>query len=212
MNIYQSIFLALLIGGSNVANSDSISEKLSALLRPIESMSANFTQQLFDADDSEVELFEGVFKLAKPGKMLWHIKQPMEQKLVSDGEVLWIYDPDLEQVVIESFADKIKSTPIALFNGQVADLDSRYTITQQHTERSTEIFTLSPKDTSSLFSRIDITFVDSVPQSIAVIDTFEQRTLIVFDKLSVNPLFDPSIFSFIIPNQVDVINNVRWSI
>lgn len=141
--------------------------------------------------------------------MLWHIKQPMEQKLVSDGEVLWIYDPDLEQVVIESFADKIKSTPIALFNGQVADLDSRYTITQQHTERSTEIFTLSPKDTSSLFSRIDITFVDSVPQSIAVIDTFEQRTLIVFDKLSVNPLFDPSIFSFIIPNQVDVINNVR---
>ncbi|MEZ8132552.1 MAG: outer membrane lipoprotein carrier protein [Porticoccaceae bacterium] len=209
MNIYQSIFLALLIGGSNVANSDSISEKLSALLRPIESMSANFTQQLFDADDSELELFEGVFKLAKPGKMLWHIKQPMEQKLVSDGEVLWIYDPDLEQVVIESFADKIKSTPIALFNGQVADLDSRYTITQQHTERSTEIFTLSPKDTSSLFSRIDITFVDSVPQSIAVIDTFEQRTLIVFDKLSVNPLFDPSIFSFIIPNQVDVINNVR---
>ena len=209
MNIYQSIFLALLIGGSNVANSDSISEKLSALLRPIESMSANFTQQLFDADDSEVELFEGVFKLAKPGKMLWHIKQPMEQKLVSDGEVLWIYDPDLEQVVIESFADKIKSTPIALFNGQVADLDSRYTITQQHTERSTEIFTLSPKDTSSLFSRIDITFVDSVPQSIAVIDTFEQRTLIVFDKLSINPLFDPSIFSFIIPNQVDVINNVR---
>ena len=209
MNIYQSIFLALLIGGSNVANSDSISEKLSALLRPIESMSANFTQQLFDADDSEVELFEGVFKLAKPGKMLWHIKQPMEQKLVSDGEVLWIYDPDLEQVVIESFADKIKSTPIALFNGQVADLDTRYTITQQHTERSTEIFTLSPKDTSSLFSRIDITFVDSVPQSIAVIDTFEQRTLIVFDKLSVNPLFDPSIFSFIIPNQVDVINNVR---
>jgi|TARA_B110001469_G_scaffold13780_1_gene13925 outer membrane lipoprotein carrier protein len=209
MNIYQSIFLALLIGGSNVANSDSISEKLSALLRPIESMSANFTQQLFDADDSELELFEGVFKLAKPGKMLWHIKQPMEQKLVSDGEVLWIYDPDLEQVVIESFADKIKSTPIALFNGQVADLDTRYTITQQHTERSTEIFTLSPKDTSSLFSRIDITFVDSVPQSIAVIDTFEQRTLIVFDKLSVNPLFDPSIFSFIIPNQVDVINNVR---
>ncbi len=209
MNIYQSIFLALLIGGSNVANSDSISEKLSALLRPIESMSANFTQQLFDADDSELELFEGVFKLAKPGKMLWHIKQPMEQKLVSDGEVLWIYDPDLEQVVIESFADKIKSTPIALFNGQVADLDSRYTITQQHTERSTEIFTLSPKDTSSLFSRIDITFVDSVPQSIAVIDTFEQRTLIVFDKLSINPLFDPSIFSFIIPNQVDVINNVR---
>ena len=172
-------------------------------------MSANFTQQLFDADDSELELFEGVFKLAKPGKMLWHIKQPMEQKLVSDGEVLWIYDPDLEQVVIESFADKIKSTPIALFNGQVADLDSRYTITQQHTERSTEIFTLSPKDTRSLFSRIDITFVDSVPQSIAVIDTFEQRTLIVFDKLSVNPLFDPSIFSFIIPNQVDVINNVR---
>jgi outer membrane lipoprotein-sorting protein len=49
----------------------------------------------------------------------------------------------------------------------------------------------------------------STPQSIAIMDTFDQRTVIEFGELSVNPILDDAIFSFIIPNQVDVINNVR---
>ena len=209
MTIYRYILLGLVLSASNAANSDTASQRLSALLQPIETMSASFSQQLFDADGTLIESAEGVFKLAKPGKMLWHIIQPMEQKLVSDGTVLWIYDPDLEQVVIESFTDKIKTTPITLLTGDVTDLDERYTIALKETAKDTLLFTLTPSNSSSLFSRIAIEFVASVPQSIAIMDTFDQRTVIEFGELSVNPPLDDAIFSFIIPNQVDVINNVR---
>ena len=209
MTIYRYILLGLVMAASNAANSDTVSQRLSALLQPIETLSASFSQQLFDADGTLIESAEGVFKLAKPGKMLWHIIEPMEQKLVSDGTVLWIYDPDLEQVVIESFTDKIKTTPITLLTGDVTDLDERYTIALKETAKDTVLFTLTPSNSSSLFSHIAIEFMGSTPQSIVIMDTFDQRTVIEFGELSVNPILDDAIFSFVIPNQVDVINNVR---
>ena len=209
MNIPHAILLGLLLAASNAAIGSGVSYELALLLKPIQTMSANFTQQLLDLDGSEVESFQGTFELAKPGKMRWHVKQPMEQQLVSDGNILWIYDPDLEQVVIENFTDKIKSTPIALFNGEVADLDQRYITTMESVSSDTELFTLTPKDPESLFSRIDIVFDASMPKSIGVTDTFDQRTLITFEELKVNLLLDSSVFSFTIPAQVDVINNVQ---
>ena len=209
MNICHAILLGLLLAASNAAIGSGVSYELALLLKPIQTMSANFTQQLLDLDGSEVESFQGTFELAKPGKMRWHVKQPMEQQLVSDGNILWIYDPDLEQVVIENFTDKIKSTPIALFNGEVADLDQRYITTMESVSSDTELFTLTPKDPESLFSRIDIVFDASMPKSIGVTDTFDQRTLITFEELKVNLLLDSSVFSFTIPAQVDVINNVQ---
>lgn len=209
MNICRTILLGLLLAASNAAIGSGVSYELALLLKSIQTMSANFTQQLLDLDGSEVESFQGTFELAKPGKMRWHVKQPMEQQLVSDGNILWIYDPDLEQVVIENFTDKIKSTPIALFNGEVADLDQRYITTMESVSSDTELFTLTPKDPESLFSRIDIVFDASMPKSIGVTDTFDQRTLITFEELKVNLLLDSSVFSFTIPAQVDVINNVQ---
>ena len=209
MNICRTILLGLLLAASNAAIGSGVSYELALLLKPIQTMSANFTQHLLDLDGSEVESFQGTFELAKPGKMRWHVKQPMEQQLVSDGNILWIYDPDLEQVVIENFTDKIKSTPIALFNGEVADLDQRYITTMESVSSDTELFTLTPKDPESLFSRIDIVFDASMPKSIGVTDTFDQRTLITFEELKVNLLLDSSVFSFTIPAQVDVINNVQ---
>ena len=209
MNIYRCIVFGLIMAASNSVYSLTVSEKLSALLQSLDSISGTFTQQLFDADGTVLESSEGVFKLAKPGKMLWYVTQPMEQKLVSDGTVLWIYDPDLEQVVIESMAGQFKSTPIALLSGDNTDLDERYMIALQATGTDKQLFSLMPKEQGSLFRRIDITFVEFAPKSISVIDTLDQRTVIDLAELSVNEILDEAVFSFIIPDQADVINNVR---
>jgi outer membrane lipoprotein carrier protein len=133
----------------------------------------------------------------------------MEQKLVSDGTVLWIYDPDLEQVVIESMAGQFKSTPIGLLSGDNTDLDERYMIALQGIGTDTQLFSLTPKEQGSLFRRIDIRFVGFAPESISVIDTLDQRTVIDLAELGLNQMIDEAVFSFIIPDQVDVINNVR---
>jgi outer membrane lipoprotein carrier protein len=197
------------MAASNSVYSLTVSEKLSSLLQPLDSISGTFTQQLFDNDGKLLESSEGGFKLAKPGKILWHVTQPMEQKLVSDGTILWIYDPDLEQVVIESMTGQFKSTPIALLSGDHTNLDERYIITLQTVSMDTQLFSLTPKEQESLFRRIDIKFVGFVPNSISVIDTLDQSTVIELAELVINQIFDEAVFSFITPDQVDVINNVR---
>ena len=60
MNIYRCTLLALLIASSNAVIGADDSQKLALLLQPIQSMSANFTQQLFDIDGTELESFQGV--------------------------------------------------------------------------------------------------------------------------------------------------------
>jgi outer membrane lipoprotein-sorting protein len=51
--------------------------------------------------------------------------------------------------------------------------------------------------------------VGFAPESISVIDTLDQRTVIDLAELGLNQMIDEAVFSFIIPDQVDVINNVR---
>src|SRR5690606_41802687 len=37
--------------------------------------------------------------LKRPRKFRWHTDPPLEQLLISDGEKIWLYDPDLEQEI-----------------------------------------------------------------------------------------------------------------
>ena len=96
-----------------------------------------------------------------------------------------------------------------MLNGDNVDLDERYVVAVQGIGTDTQLFSLTPKEQGSLFRRIDIRFVGFAPESISVIDTLDQRTVIDLAELGLNQMIDEAVFSFIIPDQVDVINNVR---
>ncbi len=46
----------------------------------------------------------GTFEFARPGKFIWTYEKPYEQLLQADGEKLYIYDKDLNQVTVRSWA------------------------------------------------------------------------------------------------------------
>ena len=39
--------------------------------------------------------------LERPGRFRWQTKEPMEQLVVADGQKMWVYDVDLEQVTVK---------------------------------------------------------------------------------------------------------------
>ena len=53
--------------------------------------------------------------MAQPARLRWHITAPLEQQIITDGNLLWLFDPDLEQVVIQPFDRDIAATPAILF-------------------------------------------------------------------------------------------------
>ena len=130
-----ALFLTLIISLSAAINSHAGGaaediQQLRDLLQPITSLSARFQQQITDADGYELQNSEGLFEVSQPNNLRWVVEMPMPQQIIADGETLWIYDPDLEQVIIQPFNDDIAATPAILFSGDLDQLDEAYFVTQ----------------------------------------------------------------------------------
>jgi outer membrane lipoprotein carrier protein len=178
-------------------------QQLRNLLQPISSLSAQFKQQVTDADGFQLQQSEGLFQVAQPNNLRWIVEQPMPQQVISNGLTLWLYDPDLEQVIVQPFDASIESTPAILFSGDLTRLDSAYFIRQL----SPDVFQLTPDQGGSLFSELQIIFVDQLPASISLTDSLGQVNRIAFSDVQLNPSLPAALFEFEIPGDIDVINN-----
>jgi outer membrane lipoprotein carrier protein len=183
-------------------------QALRDLLQPITSLSAKFTQQINDPEGFTLETSEGLFDVAQPAKMYWHVTAPMVQQIISDGSKLWVFDPDLEQVIIQPFDRDIATTPAVLFSGELDQLDRAFYVRKE----SSGLFTLTPQRAGSLFKQIQITFVSQQPVSIVLTDNLDQITVIKMTELQINPAISADRFIFEIPSDIDVIDNTQSSV
>ncbi len=208
MRFYSVLLFCLVslsVSSVKAANAD---QNLAGLLSPAEKISANFSQKLFDADGFEMDSSIGRFSVARPKQILWHTTEPLEQKVVSNGKVVWIYDPDLAQVIIEPAERLLSGSPIALFSGNLSDIQEHYEVAEEY-RANRAIFSLVPTSKASLFREIIIIFVGGLPDSITLTDTLNQKTIIQFSNVNLSPVLDDAPFDFAVPADVDVINNVR---
>jgi len=178
-------------------------QQLRNLLQPITSLSAQFEQKIIDANGFSVQSSSGLFQVAQPNNLRWVVAQPLPQQVISDGATLWLYDPDLEQVIVQPFNSNIESTPAILFSGDLQRLDSAYFIEQT----SDGVFELTPQQSGSLFSALRIVFAGAAPESIVLTDGLGQVTDIRFIGLELNPELAADLFKFEIPAGIDVIRN-----
>jgi len=178
-------------------------QQLRDLLEPIVSLSAQFEQHMVDANGVELQQSNGLFQVAKPNSLRWIVEQPMPQQVISDGNSLWVYDPDLEQVMVQPFTGDIQSAPAMLFSGDLQALDSAYLVEQL----SAGSFLLTAEQGTSLFSSVQIDFDNLLPTVIALTDNLGQVTRISFSELEYNPPLGADLFVFEIPLGVDVIRN-----
>lgn len=199
-------FLISGLGGAVNANQqDIVVQQLTTLLDSMTSINAKFTQQLYSPDNYLIQTSTGQMHVATPGKMRWIIDKPVEQWLVSDGATLWIYDPDLEQVVIKR-ADPGAANPMTLLNGSGNELSAHYelSVTDSGQYRS---FELVPRDQTTLYERLIFKFDKLVPAGIVIFDALGQRTEIVFHDVVLNSDIDQQLFSFQPPAGTDIIRD-----
>jgi len=58
---------------------------------------------------------QGTVSFRKPGRMRWEFETPEKQTIVSDGETLYSYDPDLNQVIETPLKQALKSSSATSF-------------------------------------------------------------------------------------------------
>lgn len=183
-------------------------ERLADILEPLETYVADFEQQILDGSGQRLQEARGRMWLSRPGKFRWEVDAPYEQLVVSAGEEVTLYDPDLEQATVQALDQRVTHTPALLLSGSVDELTGSYDVTRRQ-QGSSETFTLVPKDPDTLFEELQMTFRGEALDLLQMTDSTGQRTAIEFDNVRMNESLDDSRFTFEIPEGTDVIRDTQ---
>lgn len=202
-------------------------QQITALLNNIKSTSSNFSQSVTDSQGKILQSSKGVMKIKRPLRFIWNTAEPYEQVISSDGETMWIYDKDLEQVTVQALNTQAGDTPALLFSGDPAVLAEHFDVRQsngikddyplrentsssnkkQNSSKTKQIFDLYPLDQKAAFSMMSVTFENKKLVAMELKDHLGQRTEIFFDKVELNPVLLDKSFVFNPPEGVDIIHN-----
>lgn len=171
----------------------------------LQNLESEFTQTTRDTAGKTLQQMSGTLAVAKPGKMRWSTRPPFEQLVVSDGDLVWIYDMDLEQVTIRSMDQRVQETPALLLSGNSAEVGRNFTVTAQVSGRVTR-YQLMPKDRSQLFEKLEFQYSGEQLETMRIFDAAGQVTDIFFTRMQTNRTLDPYTFVFDVPEGVDVID------
>ena len=176
------------------------------LIEKMYSAQGNFSQKVIDQNGNLVQKVSGIFSFKKPNFFRWKYTEPFKSQIISDGELLYLYDPDLKQVVISSL-DKLGgvSPAMLLVSG---DTHNSFKLNYLKNIESRDWFQAIPKDKSkSTFKSVLINFESEKIKEMRVLDNFDQTTIIIFKSLVVNNKINDEFFLFNTPENVDVIKN-----
>ncbi len=197
----MAVVLLVLAQGASASALDDFSKRL----KRMDSMSAAFTQTVFDTSGRVLQQIEGDLSVQTPGKMHWQTSPEYGQLVVSDGKTLWVHDQDLEQVTIRDLARNIQDTPALLLSGQEDEIARHFDVTLAKMPEE-DRFRLVPKDKSRLFEALDFVYVGDRLDSMTILDATGQVTVVAFTDSTLNPDLDDSLFTFSIPKGTDVID------
>lgn len=148
----------------------------------------------------------GTFVFARPGKFIWTYSKPYDQVLQADGEQLFVYDKDLNQVTVKKLGDALGSSPAAILFGS-NDLEKNFTLSEGGSSDGLEWLKAVPKAKDTSFEQISIGLKDGLPAAMELKDSFGQTSVLKFSKIEKNPALGASSFKFVIPKGADVFNN-----
>jgi outer membrane lipoprotein carrier protein len=171
------------------------------------SAKGEFTQRLVKIDKTGAakvsSASSGTFLFARPGKFIWTYQKPYEQVLQADGDKLYIYDKDLNQVTIKKLGNALGSSPAAILFGS-NDLEQNFTLKEAGTKEGLEWLEATPKAKDTTFDHIGIGLRDGVPEAMELRDSFGQVSLLSFKKFEKNPALAAQQFKFVAPKGADV--------
>jgi len=186
----------------------SATDRLLDFFNNVQSMQAEFTQTVSAQGFADKDTSTGLFRLLRPGKFRWDYEQPYQQHIIADGNKLWIYDVDMDQVIVKPLNLVLGQTPAVLLSG-TASLTDRFDIQDLagRSEQGLAWVQLSPKDSESSYEKLLLGFSEKNIQAMELVDNFGQITRLRFSNLQRNPKIDPKIFQFQPPPGVDVIGD-----
>lgn len=197
--------LATVATASHAADPRATLDQFTADLRGLD---GRFVQRVFDNGGRLTEESEGRVALSAPRQFRWEYAEPFPQTIVADGDHVWIYDPDLEQVQVRTQSYEEQSSPLAALIDP-GELDRQFTVTDGGPGDGVAWVVLTPKGDDAQFDSARLGFAGAQLQRMEMRDGLGQRTEISFEGWKRNPVFAGDTFRFEPPAGVDVIGEIK---
>lgn len=116
--IKKLLFVFVLLQAPLSAMADGLKE-LETFLKSVDSAQSAFTQVVTSPKRAgetvaRSKTSSGRFEFLRPNRFRFEYTKPFEQTIVADGQTLWLFDADLNQVTARKQQDVLGSTPAAL--------------------------------------------------------------------------------------------------
>ncbi len=206
---FRIVLLGLLIGGIAFAgmNVDKLIKKFQKKYQSVNALKVDFKQiSEFKLTGIKNEIF-GTLYMTKDDKFRLETE---DQVIVSDGKTFWRYNKLDNQVLIDYAKKSQQDVFLNNFLFHISDLYYSQ-IVQEYKENNHKIFVvkLTPRNSDdSFFQYIKVWIQDKswLLQKVMYVDYNDNESIYEIEKLEINPPIDDKIFSFQIPQGVEVVD------
>jgi outer membrane lipoprotein carrier protein len=192
----------LLVGTPVIARADAV-DALRSFVQDVKTGRAAFTQTVTSPDGGKTKTSSGSFEFARPDRFRFAYAKPFEQLIVADGQKVWIYDADLNQVSSRNFSQALGATPAALLAG--GDLSRDFDLAALPSKDGLDWAQATPKAKDGAFQSMRIGFRGKQLAAVEIVDGFAQRSLLTFTQFVANVELTPQNFKFIVPKGADLL-------
>ena len=181
------------------------SSDLSILLNKNESFQGSFNQIVFDNQGQIIEEANGKVIFKKPHFFKWIYKKPHQNQIISDGEIIYIYDPDLSQVIMSQFSQSNSNNPSLIFFQK--NIEKFFKVTTKSIDGELWYRCQSLSDDVD-YESLELKF-DSQGKVLAmnIIDRLKNKILVNFEDIQTNIKINEATFLFNVPENVEIIKN-----
>jgi outer membrane lipoprotein carrier protein len=210
MNIKTLLATALTLTALS-ARADGLQD-LEAFLREVKSAQASFTQVVTSPKrtgeaTARSKTSSGSFEFQRPGRFRFEYTKPFEQTIVADGQTLWLYDVDLNQVTARKQQDALGSTPAALIASgtDLKALSEAFDLKAAPAKEGLEWVDARPKAKEGQLQTVRVGFRQGQLAVLEILDSLGQKSVLSFAQWQGNAAVKPERFRFQPPAGADVI-------
>ncbi|TAM45621.1 MAG: outer membrane lipoprotein chaperone LolA [Burkholderiaceae bacterium] len=211
----RKLFTILLIAGCAQLAWAGGMEDLESFVKTVKSGQADFTQVVTSpprpGQAARSKTSSGTFEFLRPNRFRFLYEKPFKQSIVADGQTLWLYDADLNQVTARKQSQVLGSTPAALIAAapDLQALRADFNLTDAPDQDGLQWAVAMPKAKDGPLQSVRVGFRLSDKGSelavLEILDSFGQRSVLTFSQLQVNLPLAAGTFKFEPPTGADVV-------
>lgn len=186
-------------------------ESLESFVKTARSGRAEFTQVVSaparEGQAVRSKTSTGTFEFSRPSRFRFNYRKPFEQTIVADGQTLWLYDVDLNQVTQRAQAQVLGATPAALIAAapDIHALQNDFNLQAAPDKDGLQWVVATPRTKEGQLQSVRVGFKGAELSVLEILDAFGQRSVITFSKMELNAALAPDAFRFSPPKGADVL-------